>query len=477
MRSSRAAGSPVPAGRPGARGTGGAHTLGCSTRGRAFSPGPPPRAPAKDSGGETRGGSAGWRGKARGLRSAPMRFRPLPGFRDFYPEQLAVRRGIEDAWHRASRAAGFQEIDGPVLESLELIAAKSGEEIVSQLYAFDDKGGRAVSLRPEMTPTLARMVAARAGGLPKPIKWYCVPEFYRYEKPQRGRLRAFHQWNADVVGSSEPAADAEAIAVALDALRRLGLGADDLRVRIADRRVLRRALAELDVAGEDEAASVALLDKLDRDPSARDRLEERLGRARCEALLGHCERYPLDRGPELEAVLAACGDFGVGGFLEPDFRIVRGLAYYTGAVWEIFDRRGELRAVAGGGRYDELVASVGGPDLPALGFGMGDAVLSEMLAERGLLPAEPARADAYVIPVGAELAGAARQVVARLREAGVSADAPYGAVKLGKALRQAAASGARRAILVGPDEWSEGAVRVRDLDSGDERVVPLERLD
>ena len=406
-----------------------------------------------------------------------MRFRVLPGFRDFYPEQLAVRRGIEAAWHRASRAAGFQEIDGPVLESLDLLTAKSGGEIVSQLYAFDDKGGRAVSLRPEMTPTLARMVAARAGGLPKPIKWYCVPEFYRYEKPQRGRLRAFHQWNADVIGSSEPAADAEAIAVALDALRMLGLGGDDLRVRISDRRVLSRVLEELEVPGDVEAEAIALVDRLERDPAARGRLEERLGSARCQALLEHCASYPLERGPELQAVLEAGGEYGIGGLLEPDFRIVRGLAYYTGPVWEIFDRRGELRAVAGGGRYDELIGSLGGPELPALGFGMGDVVLAELLQERGLLPDAPARVEAYVIPIGAELAGAARAVVARLRAAGVSAEAPYGAVRLGKALRQASAAGARRAILIGPDEWAERSVRVRDLASGEERVVELERLD
>jgi len=182
-----------------------------------------------------------------------MRFQTLPGFRDFFPADLAVRRWIESAWHRASRAAGFEEIDGPVLEALELFTAKSGAEIAGQLYAFTDKGGREVALRPEMTPTLARMVAARGAGLPKPIKWYSVPEFYRYEKPQRGRLRAFFQWNVDVIGSDEPAADAEAIAVALDALRILGLSADDVVVRINDRRFVARVLAELDVAAGDEA--------------------------------------------------------------------------------------------------------------------------------------------------------------------------------------------------------------------------------
>jgi histidyl-tRNA synthetase len=406
-----------------------------------------------------------------------LRFQALPGFRDFYPEDLARRRFIESAWHRASRSAGFQEIDGPVLESLELLTAKSGPEIAGQLYAFDDKGGRAVSLRPEMTPTLARMVAARAGGLPKPIKWYCVPEFYRYEKPQRGRLRAFHQWNADVVGSAEPAADAEAIAVALEALRLLGLGESDVRVRVNDRRFATRMLRELGAAEERDALLLGAIDRLDREPGARETLHKELGAGGASQLLGWCERFPLERADELAALLEAARDFGVGDWIEPDFKIVRGLAYYTGPVWEIFDRGRALRAVAGGGRYDRLIQSLGGPDLPALGFGMGDVVLGELLAERGLLPPAPPRIDAYVVPVGAELLGAARQVLAQLRRRGIAADAPYGAPRLAKALKAAAAAGARRAILVGPDEWSQRCVRVRDLGSGEERLVRLDALD
>jgi histidyl-tRNA synthetase len=406
-----------------------------------------------------------------------MRFQGLPGFRDFYPEDLAVRRGIEAAWHRASRAFGFQEIDGPVLESLELLTAKSGEEITAQLYAFQDKGGRAVSLRPEMTPTLARMVAARAGGLPKPIKWYCAPEFYRYEKPQRGRLRAFVQWNADIVGSAEPAADAEAIALALEALRLLGLAREDVVVRLNDRRLLTRALRGIDVGPEAEPEVLAQIDKLEREPRARERLGDLLGSARAAELERWCERLPLERAEELGAVLEACGDFGIRDWIEPDFRVVRGLAYYTGPVWEVFDRAHKLRAVAGGGRYDGLIAALGGPQLPALGFGMGDVVLGELLAERGLLPQVPPRLDVYVIPVGAELEPAARQLVARLRARGVAVDAPYTALRLAKALKAADAAGARRALLVGPDEWSAGEVRVRDLASGEERLLPLGELD
>jgi histidyl-tRNA synthetase len=406
-----------------------------------------------------------------------MRFKGLTGFRDFYPEALAVRRWIEAAWHRASRLAGFEEWDGPVLESLDLFTAKSGDEITGQLYAFEDKGGRAVALRPEMTPSLARMVGARAGGLPKPVKWYCVPQFFRYERPQRGRGREFFQWNVDVIGAGEVAADAEVIAVAVEGLRLLGLGERDVVVRVSDRRLLHRLLASFELAPEAEAEVLAAIDKLERDAHARERLEALLGASGAKTVADWCERFPLDRAPEIEALLAACEDYGVGAFVEADFHIVRGLAYYTGPVWEIFDRSVKLRAVAGGGRYDELIGQLGGPSLPALGFGMGDMVLSELLHERGLVPDVPARIDVLVIPIGAEMQSPARRVVRTLRSRGVAADACYGAVRLLKALKLASNLGARRAVLVGPDEWSEQSVVVRDLADRSDRTVRLEELE
>jgi histidyl-tRNA synthetase len=405
-----------------------------------------------------------------------MRFQVLPGFRDFFPEDLAIRRWIESAWHGASRAAGFQEFDGPVLEALELFTAKSGDEISRQLYTFVDKGDRPVALRPEMTPTLARMMAARASQLPRPIKWYCVPEFYRYEKPQRGRQRAFQQWNVDVLGSTEPAADAEPIAVALDALRRLGIGERDVQVHINDRRLLARVLRELDVEVEQDAAVLAIVDKLDRDRGARERLETLLGAKRAKALLDCCDDFPLERAPELSAVLDACHEYGISGALVPDFKIVRGLAYYTGPVWEIFDTARELRAVAGGGRYDNLIGAMGGPDLPALGFGMGDAVLGELLSAKGIAPATPPRVDVVVVPLSAELAGEARKLVAKLRANGTAAEAPYGTPRIGRALKAADAAGAARVVIVGPDEWADGDVVVKDLASGGETRVRADEL-
>jgi len=400
-----------------------------------------------------------------------MRHQALPGFRDFWPEEMARRRHVEAAWHAAARGAGFQEVDGPPLESLDLFRAKSGDAIVEELYAFQDKGGREVALRAELTPTVARMVAERAASLKKPVKWYGVPQLFRYERQQRGRLREHVQWNVDVFGAPEVAADAEAVAVAVDALRRLGLTARDVTVRVFDRRLLERALAACGV--EDAAAACRLIDKGVVDDDAKG--AEALGEESLAALRAWLAE-PVRPEGELAGFLAACEDYGLEGFLVPDKRIVRGLAYYTGVVFEIFDRSRTLRAVAGGGRYDGLVAHLGGPPLPALGFGMGDVVLGELLAEKGLLPREPPRVDCVVVPIGEAMLGPARRVVGLLRRADVRAETFYEAGKVGKALKAADQAGARRVLLVGADEWAQGSVRSKDLGSGEETVVPLEKL-
>jgi len=280
-----------------------------------------------------------------------------------------------------------------------------------------------------------------------------------------------------VIGSSEIAADAEAVAVAVEALRSLGLSEEDLVVRVSDRRLLERMLEPFELNAQRQGEVLACLDKLERDPEAQARLEKILGRHRCESLLGWCAKFPLQQAPEVEALLAACEDFGIAGFVEPDFRIVRGLAYYTGPVWEIFDRRQELRAIAGGGRYDNLIELMGGPSLPALGFGMGDVVLGRLLDERGLMPDPPPRVDVVVVPIGEEMRAPARRVVRLLRERGVPADTPYASPKLLKALRAAETAGATRAVIVGPDEWARDSVVVRDLSARQDREVRLEDLE
>ncbi len=402
---------------------------------------------------------------------------PLKGFRDFFPQDLAHLRWIQSAWHSAAKLAGFEEWDGPVLEPLKLFTDKSGDEIAGQLYAFEDKGERPVALRPEMTPTLVRMLSARAGALPKPIKWYSVAQFFRYEQPQHGRGREFFQWNVDVVGSPHPAADAEVIAVAVEALRRLGLSDEDLRVRISDRGALAAFLVALEVPEELHLSVFECIDKLERDPAATRRLTEILGESRAAELLCACDQFPLSRAERLGVVLEACRDWGLGACLEPDLRIVRGLAYYTGTVFEIFARGAKLRAVAGGGRYDRLMSDMGGPPLEAVGFGMGDMVLSLLLAERGLEAPPGMRLEVLVIGTDASMLSPAREVVRELRSRGVASETAYAPVRVSKALRSASNQGVPRVVLVGPDEWAERKVVVRELSSGQQRTVHLSELD
>ncbi|MEM8883926.1 MAG: histidine--tRNA ligase [Planctomycetota bacterium] len=396
-----------------------------------------------------------------------MSFRALPGFRDFYPEEMAMRRHVEAAWHAAARSAGFEEIEGPPLESLELLKAKSGDAIVDQLYAFTDKGGREVTLRPELTPTVARMIAARANALRKPVKWYATPQLFRYERQQRGRLREHIQWNVDIFGAAEIGADAELLAVAIDALERLGLKSEHLYVRVSDRRL---AEAELDRLGiENREAALGLIDK------------ELLGHEKAKAVLDESEiaelqawlAQPFARDGEFGAFLDACDDYGLASYLEPDKNIVRGLAYYTGVVWEIFDRSRTLRAVAGGGRYDTLIERMGGPAMPALGFGMGDVVLGELLKDVELLPSAPARIDALVVPIGEAMLGPARRVAHLLRQENVRAEAPYAVMKVGKAFKTAEQAGAKQVFLVGEEEWARGEVQVKDLATGEQTLRKL----
>jgi len=419
---------------------------------------------------------------------------PLKGFRDFYPEEMARRNYLFEAWRRVARRFGFAEFDGPPLESLELYTRKSGEEIVEQLYTFEDKGQRKVALRPEMTPTLARMMAARASTLPKPIKWFSIPQLFRYERNQRGRLREHFQLNVDIVGAPEVEADAELLGVAIEIQRELRLDKTDVVARVNDRCVVQGVLAELEIPSERVPAVYAALDKFRKVP--RETFEQLLKDAQvapravaelsrlCAGevdVLDWCDAR-LKPGPGLEAAtslaryLQLLGEVELSEFVEVDFSIVRGLAYYTGIVFELYDRKGKERAICGGGRYDDLIHSLGGPKLEALGFGMGDVVLSLMLEDRGLLPASPPRIEVAVIPVGRELASAARKVTAVLRGAGLSAETPFTPAGVGKDLKAANRDGARFAVIIGPDEWSANCANLKDLREGTERRVPVASL-
>ncbi len=419
-------------------------------------------------------------------------FARLPGFRDFPPEELAIRSHCFEAWRRVSRRYGFQEYDAPPLESLELYVEKSGEEIVGQLYNFVDKGGREVALRPEMTPSLARMLAERSRALPKPIRWFSTPQLFRYERQQRGRLREHFQWNVDIVGEDAVGADAEVLAVALDGLRELGLTAADVRARVSDRRLLAALCRSVGVEEARLLATYQVVDKLEREPRERSlerlRTEAGLSDDRARALLSLFDEPGLESVRErfggddvvaaeierMDAYLGALEALGLGEFVEFDLGIVRGLAYYTGIVFEIFDRQGELRAICGGGRYDHLLERVGGESLGAVGFGMGDVVLGELLGDLGRLPAYERALDYYLVIIGDEPRPAALRLAAELRGAGRSV--AYGLRDQGvrKQFRAAESEGAREVLVLGPDEVSAGEVVVRNMTSGEEVRAPLE---
>jgi len=415
-----------------------------------------------------------------------MRFVALPGFRDVFPDALARRRRIFGAWRDVAARYGFEEYDGPPLETLELYTAKSGEEIVEQLYAFNDKGGRSVALRPEMTPTLARMVAQRASALKKPIRWFSIPQLFRYERQQRGRLREHFQLNMDIIGESGPMADAEVIAAAVDILRRLGFGPTDVRVRLSDRRVLAAALTQGVGVLESEVAGV--LSAFDRYEKSREAAEAAIGKAVADEARAHRVRQfaaALGDGADLmdqaaaeplKECLATLASLGLRDFVDVDFRIVRGLAYYTGIVFELFDAGKSLRAIAGGGRYDTLLAQIGGPDLPMVGFGMGDVVLGELIAERDGAAVAPPSVDVFVVAVSEADVPEALALAQALRARGIRVEYALRRLTVGKQLELAAARGAASAVVIGPEERAAGVAVVRGLRGKDEVTVALDVL-
>ena len=412
------------------------------------------------------------------------------GTRDFYPEDMRVRNWLFERFHSAARAHGFSEYDSPVLESEELYTRKAGEEIVGQLYNFEDKGGRRVALRPEMTPSLARMVMARAGALALPIKWYSIPQCWRYERTQRGRGREHYQWNVDIWGAEGVEADAELISVLTHFFQSVGLGAEDLVIRVSSRKVLEEVLGSLGIEGDTFAKTCVIVDKMDKLPA--DVIEAQLAElglagdaiSTIRSVLGLSDLAELASAlgdgsaavGELGALFALCESYGISDWVEFDASVVRGLAYYTGPVFEAHDRAGELRAICGGGRYDRLIGTLGGKDLPATGFGFGDMVVMELLAEKGLVPELASGVEDVVFGMGADLRGAAMQVAGRLRSAGRSVDLVLEDKRMKWVFKHAERVGAARLVMVMPDEWAAGTVRIKNLDTGEESTVPVEDL-
>jgi histidyl-tRNA synthetase len=422
-------------------------------------------------------------------------FQSLPGFREFYPDDLARRKHIFDLWRRTAHTFGFAEYDAPVLEPLELYKAKSGDEIEAQLFSFTDKGGREVALRPEMTPTVCRLVGAKASALKRPIKWFSIAEFYRYERMQKGRGRCFSQFNADIFGEPGSEAEIELIAMLTQCLAAFGLTEQDFYVRLSDRNLW---FYYLEALGLDEPRIRALLGAVDRYEKYSD-----------DAFKGYTEQFgPLDAevkakvlaflqvktlaaleqtlavigGEKLAArladwkkLLAGLDAMGLSRFIEVDLGVVRGLAYYTGFVFEAFDRKGELRALAGGGRYDDLVEKLGGPALPAVGFAIGDMTFALLLEQRGLMPTLVQAPDVYCVIGGPAGRAAAFADIHALRAAGRRVDYPMKDVAFGKQFKLAADSGAKLALIYGDDEVAKGIVKIRDLTDRTERDVPRDQ--
>ncbi len=412
------------------------------------------------------------------------------GTRDFYPEDMRLRNWLFDNFDDAALLHGFEEYDAPVLEHEELYTRKQGEEITQQLYNFLDKGDRKVALRPEMTPSLARMVMSRAGALPMPIKWYSIPQCWRYERTQRGRGREHYQWNVDIWGTNEISADAELISVLVTFFEGVGLTEEDLVIRMSSRKVLEEVLGSLGIVGDMFAQTCIIVDKMDKLPA--DVVSEQLSTLGIEenaiktiqSTLGIKDMDSLrsmlgEESPaviELTSLFSALDAYGISEWIEFDASIVRGLAYYTGPVFEAHDRAGELRAICGGGRYDKLLSTLGGKDLPATGFGFGDMVIMELLAEKGLVPELTSGNDDVVISLSPELRNAAMHVASSLRARGRSVDLVLENKRLKWAFKHAERSGAQRLVMVMPDEWKDGKVRIKDLETGEETNVDVESL-
>ncbi len=408
-----------------------------------------------------------------------MAFQSPKGTRDFFPPDLAALHHIESAWRNASVNAGFDEIEGPTFEHLNLYTVKSGDGIVSELFSFKRAGGDVdYALRPEFTPTLARMAAAKGRSLTLPTKWFGIPSHFRAERPQRGRLREFKQWNVDLLGVDKPSADAEVIATAIRALSELGLTHEDIVVRISHRDVVANMLQSSGVPEDKMQIALTLLDKREKMPQ--DVFAEKVhGHGLDIASFAQFDGETKIDHDELTVLQQELDAWGISEWCKFDFNIVRGLAYYTGIVFEVHERSGAERAIAGGGRYDKLIEMFGGPSMPAVGFGMGDVVLTLVLKDRELLGDGSEflpRPDVFVISAGGDADMHLAPTVASLRSAGLHARMTYRATRnVGKLLMEADKTNTRFTIILG-EELVRGNVVIKNMDSGNQTEIALDDI-
>jgi len=429
-----------------------------------------------------------------------MKIPPVKGTRDFYPPDMAVRNWIIDGWKKVSVRNGFEEYDGPIFEYLKMFQIKSGDEIVEQLFSLQDRGGRDLALRPEITPTLARMVNKRINSLPKPIKWFSVPRLFRAERPQKGRLREFFQWNIDIIGVENGLgkclADAEVIFTTVDYLREIGLTSKDIKVKISSRELLADYLRSLGIP-EDKLESIYIvLDKKNKLPSEtfEQMLEEQVqDKKTVNKIIDFMTVDSIPQLEELVKVKSESGEYsakldvklvldtldmmGVGDFCVYDPSIVRGLAYYTGIVFEVHDTAGELRAICGGGRYDNLLRDFGGPPISATGMGMGDRILEILLEEKGQLDKQvPKKALDYFVTCIGVFGKEAWQIVEKLRSMGYSANFSYKMGGLSRQLKEASAQKAKKCIIIGYEELEENNITVKDMVTGEQKEIDYDKF-
>ena len=418
-----------------------------------------------------------------------MKIPPVKGTRDFYPPDMAVRNFIVDGWKKVSLRNGFEEYDGPIFEYLKMFQIKSGDEIVEQLFSLKDRGGRELALRPEITPTLARMVNQQINSLPKPIKWFSVPRLFRAERPQKGRLREFFQWNIDIIGTDDVLADVEVIFTTVDYLRGLGLSHRDVKVKISSRKFLSSALKNIGVPEAKLDSLYTLLDKHAKMPPEIFN-ETLVAQVPDSGVAGKIMQFMdattlaeaikiVGTNPgvdasvqELAHLLDLLGQIGISRFCEFCPSIVRGLAYYTGVVFEVHECAQELRAICGGGRYDNLLHDFGGPSIPSTGMGMGDCVLEILLREKELLESQLSRQelDFFVACVNDGYKRVAFKLAKKLISMGLFANFSYKTGNLAKQLKLASDQNAKKCIIIG-DEFIENKLTIKDMATGEQELV------
>ena len=414
---------------------------------------------------------------------------PVKGTRDFFPDEMRLRNWLFEVWRNVSEQAGFEEYDTCVLEHEELYVRKTGDEISKQLYSFEDKGGRRLSLRPEMTPSLARLVLQQEKSLSFPIKWFSMPQCFRYERMTKGRRREHFQWNADIIGQHEVVAEAEILMLLISACESMGLSTNDFRVFINDRRILNAILSQINVPQVLHSEVMVIMDKRDKIPPEAlskmleamrmttkqvGQLNEYLSKSDLEELRENLKN--TEGIEELQHLMKLMETAGYKNYLQFDISIVRGLSYYTGAVFEVNSPEKQHRAICGGGRYDSLLSTYGGETVPAVGFGFGDVVVLDVLKELKRFPELSRKLDYTIIPFANEQIGTALKIAAELRLQGSTVDCNFSMKKMKKMMQQAHESGAAKAILLFPDELSDDKVVIRDMQLHEQKPVRITDL-